>query len=212
MSLAADHDFASPAGVAAPMIAPHRTDQRRRPLWLRIISRTIASPALHFLAVLFIFFAYNRLAYREHWVTSRPLFGDVAAPLYAQLENWVAEDLTLIEFPDWPKFWSDLSSRARLLLPPLAGFATFASMIVAQLLTRRFLPVWAMSLVLIAAATTINLSTAMIDGGPRAVVAPFARVDLEYYADVRWVRDDPAAFIRLYPILARLRLSPHSPT
>jgi hypothetical protein len=57
----------------------------------------------------------------------------------------------------------------------------------------------------------INVSVARIPQGHQGLLEPFSRRGLEYYPDVRLVRDDPIGFIERYPTLGR-RLALHPGT
>src|SRR5690348_11015087 len=100
--------------VATPRMGDiHLPRPTRPPLWRRITTRFFSSVLLHFLALVAILYAYNRAVYVYGWVTSRPppYFSDVAAPLYAQLEDWVYRDLMPPESANWAQFWFDVRSR-----------------------------------------------------------------------------------------------------
>lgn len=53
------------------------------------------------------------------------------------------------------------------------------------------------------ATFAINVTVARIPRGHDSFVAPFARIQMEYFGDVRLVRDDPLKFIATYPKLNR---------
>jgi hypothetical protein len=70
-------------------------------------------------------------------------------------------------------------------------------------------------LITVLAVLAVNVSVAAIPRGQASVLAPFARRELEYYGDVRYVRDDPLLFIQQYPTLTTrrfFRLSHHAGT
>src|SRR5689334_15750117 len=80
-----------------------------------VAPRVLASPVLHVLLLVAVIYGYNRAVYANHWVTSRPppYFSDVAAPLYAQLEDWVSDALMPPESANWAQFFHEFGQRLR---------------------------------------------------------------------------------------------------
>src|SRR4051794_22842422 len=110
-----------------------------------VIVAALGSIVIQFLALGYVVYRYNRACYENHWMTSRPYFGDVAAPLYARLEDWVERD---VDFSPHPLHLVLMHLRARLprVSPPIALFAGWFAFVVAQFALRRRIASWAVPL------------------------------------------------------------------
>jgi hypothetical protein len=172
---------------------------------MRGLFRVTQSYWLHVLMLALALHAYNRTAYLQGWVTSRPRFSDIAAPLYASTQGWLQLARELGRVPE------AFHERLYWLVPAVITAVAWIVFVTWQLRARRALRPWALLPIAIVFVLAINLTTAMIDGGKSALSAPFLRYGLEYSGDVYLVRDDPSRFIESYPSLHR-RLSLHART
>jgi hypothetical protein len=170
--------------------------EARPPWWWRIA----CSFWLHLILCVIVMVAYNRaIQYYDlelsgnngHWG-----FDPNAAPMYARAAEMDPMDRL-----------HDLVH----VLPPIGVFIAWVGLVIAQLRFWR-VPGWLWVVTCFCFVLLTNITVNSIDNGPAVLAQPFARLDMEYFGDVRKV-DEIGQFWQDYPDLNRShRITHHAGT